>query len=1000
MKWRSSCGGLTSLLLEKYSLPGLTGKTMMGRVVLLSISILFFPLSGRPQRTPDPRTADQTKPPLALIEKAQDERSAGNFAQAAELFKEAERRSIALNGQRDRALCSMSLGLTSWDLGEILESSRHFAEAAALYHKQKQTELEDLCGKGLEIIRLYNLGKQKHSQERDSESVDYFDKAINIGRQMGIDDFELKCRRLQSLSYWEMGDIGMFFACNKRALEIARHLNHRREIGRCLNNIGIYYSKIGDCSNALRNYEVALPLLHKEVDLYTEAGCINNIAIIYRNVGELNKALSKMADALGIDEQLGDPKAILEDHGNLGAMYLHRGWINGNREDIGIALGEFNKCIKGLRASPDSKLEFMALNNIGFAYSLIQEYDRALEILEEALTKKARNLTSEEHCHLLNNIAASYLGKGDIEEALSYYARSVGIIKKNKNLEVLWEAYFGLGRCYEVMKDLHTALEYFIKSIEAMEQLRRGISLDPFKISFARSKFAVYQHALDILYSFYAASPTVAHLDGVFRIIERAKARAFLEGLSVSSGEDASKDSPEMVLRERELSREITILNKNARKPGQSKAERNASLRQLEEKEDEHMRVLASLRAGKSDSRGSPPFRDISVSDVQTALVDGRTALLEYLISENRSYLLLITRQNAQLYTLAGKGELERSLRGYLKSLTSSASSSFGGVPAAERIGKDLLSSLKKDLPPGIDTLIIIPDGILNYLPFETLRLNAAGEAKYLIEDYRVSYCPSSAAFLLLKQKPRADSRAKALLAFGAPDYGPSALSEDDTGVNHREFMTDPYLGPDNFLPSLPFSKEEVLGIARHFPVSQSDVFLGKQANETTIKSLPLSDYRIIHIACHAILDDRLPFRSALAFSQDAGKEEDGFLQVREIYSLKLNADLIVLSACQTGNGALEKAEGLVGLTRSFFHAGAKSVLSAIWSINDRTTALLMERFYSCMAKGQDKSSALREAKLAMLKSPHSHPYYWAGFVLNGDPAPIRFNDEPARRLN
>lgn len=973
---------------------------MIGRTVLVSISILTFSLSGRAQRGPDPRTANQAITPLGIIEKARGERTAGNFARAAELFRDAEKLSGALNLQRDRALCLMNLGLTLWDLGDIRESSRYFSEAAALYHNQKEPRFEDLCRKGLEIIRLYNLGKQDHSHGRDGESLDCYDKAISIGRQTGIEHFELKCLRLQSLAYWEMGNVGMFFTCNKRALEIARRVNHRREIGRCLNNIGTYYVKIGDYSNALRNYEMALPMLHKEVDLFTEAGCINNIGIIYRNIGELDKALSKMADALKIDEQLGDPKPIVEDRGNLGAMYLRRGWINGNSQDIRIALGELNKCMKVLQASPDSKLEFNTLNNIGFAHSLIQEYDRAFEIFKEALTKIKGTLTSEEHCQLLNNIAATHLAKGDTREAVSYYVRAAGISEKNRNLEVLWEAYFGLGCCYEAMKDLHTALDYFNRSIEAMEQLRRGITLDSFKISFARSKFAAYQHALDILYSFYTTSPSAARLDDIFRMIERAKAQAFLEGLIATNVASVSEGSPEMTGRERELSREIAILNKKAMKPGLSSLERSESLGQLEEKEDEYMRIVSSLRADKRDSGESKPFHDTSVSDIQTSLVNGRTALLEYHISENRSYLLLITRHDAHLYTLAGRGGLENSLRGYLKSLISPASGSFSGVVAAERIGVELLFPLEKDLPPGIDTLIIIPDGILDYLPFETLRLNAAGKANYLVENYRISYCPSCAALLLLKQKSQTSKHAKTLLAFGAPDYGQSTLPEQDAGANNREFMTNPDLGQDNSLPSLPFSKEEVLKIARHFPVRQSDLFLGKQANETTIKNLPIHDYRIIHFACHGILDNQLPFRSALALSQEAGKEEDGFLQVREIYNLKMNADLVVLSACQTGDGVLERAEGLVGLTRSFFCAGARSVLSTIWSINDRTTALFMERFYACLARGQDKSSALREAKLAMLKSPHSHPYYWAGFILNGDPAPIRFDDESSRRPN
>jgi CHAT domain-containing protein len=167
---------------------------------------------------------------------------------------------------------------------------------------------------------------------------------------------------------------------------------------------------------------------------------------------------------------------------------------------------------------------------------------------------------------------------------------------------------------------------------------------------------------------------------------------------------------------------------------------------------------------------------------------------------------------------------------------------------------------------------------------------------------------------------------------------------------------------------------------------------LDTEASEARAKRLPLGEYQIIHFACHGFLDERSPLRSALVLSIDEDKEEDGFLQVREINNFRINADLVVLSACQTGNGPLEKGEGLLGLNRTFFQAGAHAVLSSLWPINDETTATFMDDFYSFLVQGEDKDSALRQAKIKMLRSSHTHPFYWAGFILYGDSTFISLN--------
>jgi CHAT domain-containing protein len=168
------------------------------------------------------------------------------------------------------------------------------------------------------------------------------------------------------------------------------------------------------------------------------------------------------------------------------------------------------------------------------------------------------------------------------------------------------------------------------------------------------------------------------------------------------------------------------------------------------------------------------------------------------------------------------------------------------------------------------------------------------------------------------------------------------------------------------------------------FPKGKQEVLTGRAANEDAFKALPLEDFRIIHFACHGLLDENHPLRSALVLSHNAEDKNDGLLQMREVYSLKTQADLVVLSACQTAGGALEQREGPMGITRAFFFSGAKAVLSTLWPVSDRAAAYLMREFYGNYLQGQSLDEALRAAKIKMLRTAWAHPYYWAALMLHG----------------
>jgi CHAT domain-containing protein len=258
-----------------------------------------------------------------------------------------------------------------------------------------------------------------------------------------------------------------------------------------------------------------------------------------------------------------------------------------------------------------------------------------------------------------------------------------------------------------------------------------------------------------------------------------------------------------------------------------------------------------------------------------------------------------------------------------------------------------------------------------------------------LIKNYNISYASSISSYseIVKRKKSNGEKPRKDILAFGDPYFGNPKTKENGDDVFQDFFSSNVYsAGALNFY-RLKYSGMEIDKIAPLFKKSKTTVFLRKNASEDQLKKpgLNLENYKIIHFATHSIIDNNIPARSSIVLSLDEDPTEDGFLQMREIYNLKLNSDLVTLSSCQTGLGELIRGEGIEGINRAFFYAGASSVLMSLWAVNDQASYQLMERFYYHICSSESIKNALRKAKLEMINSGVlSHPYYWAGFIASG----------------
>lgn len=909
----------------------------------------------------------------------------GNFQAATDRLTDALEDARRQKSRKDELFCLNRLGLLNWNLGRMPECARAYREALAIARSLDLRKEERDCSAALQIYDLYSEGKIARSQGKYQASVEILQRAVALSKRIQSKEHEVKCLRQMSVNYWELNRFREFYELNTEAQMIAHEINNRREEGLCLNNIGLFYWKLSNYSRALKCFQLSLEIAEEEGAFESKSQSLNNISLIYIDLGYYEKALEYLLRVLKIDKMLNNDNYMAIDLNNIGIILRNRGIALEKQEDLEESIENFEHSLELARKNNNKKIECTVRSNIGETYLSLNDYPGALTSFSTSL-KKAYELNDIEMIsQLFNNFGNIYIILNRYQEALDYFRRSIELSLKINNEKILWEAYYGLGRCYEKKEDFRAAVESYKKSIEIIDRVRSQIFLDAFKASFVRNKLKVYESFINLLYKLGQKDRSMRFEEEIYYFVEKVKARAFLEGLAESKIDIRENLNQELREEENRISDRIKSIVIKLSRSGLSEKEKVLLGEKLSQEEDSYMRLITKIREENPAAANLVSPELSSVERIQNFMADGKTALLEYFLGEQRSYFFFITKDSVDFYPLTSRQEIEKSVKGYLKILSEPPKKEFLGNLGARRLFNEFLFPLRDLRYQNIEKLIIVPDGILYYLPFEALVSGFRNKAAdYLVNRYQVSYAPSSSVLLFLNGKAPLGPKAKGLLAFGDPAY-PEINTIPEKGNTAENIMADFYLTQGFKFYPIPYSKNEIREISKLFPKDKRDIYLGRDAREEKVKKLFSKNYQIIHFACHALIDENQPFRSALALSLDDGKEEDGFLQVRELYNLRLNANLVVLSACQTARGKMERGEGILGLTRMFFYSGANSVLSTLWPIDDKSTAYFMTRYYRHLADGRTIAEALRLTKLDMIRSNFSQPYFWAGFVLNGD---------------
>jgi CHAT domain-containing protein len=591
---------------------------------------------------------------------------------------------------------------------------------------------------------------------------------------------------------------------------------------------------------------------------------------------------------------------------------------------------------------------------------------------------------SAKRVFLLDNIIGDcYFQKSEYEQASRLWSNALSRVKALGFPDMTWRIELNLARASERLHKPAAAVGHLQNAVDEIVGLSQDLPFKYFQDSFFEDKIEVFDDLMARLYEMHAGEPTRGYAGMAFLLSEKFKSLG-----SWSDRPDFKRTPPDAASDAARKIKGSAALHKIARHQrrladtNMTEGERRGVLERLEDSEDEYKAYLIQQKKSPAGDRSPSRLLFLRPEEIQRRILNRETALVEYFLGSSQSYAFLLTSDSLKMIRLSNSERLDSLIPNYLDFLKIDEEKEFRGAKGGRILFDTLLAPLNLRSFPEIKKLIIVPDGILHYLPFDALVLPSDSEAgsaalfsrktavdiRFLLGRYEVRYAPSAAFLVFLSNEPRRESPAMDLLALANP--GP------------KSSPAYPMMGAASF-PRLRFVEKELEAITDHFLGPRTRVVPVESSSEEYLKSLDLSRYRIVHLAAHGLFDEKHWWRSGLLL--DPGDiSEDGFLQPLDIATLRLDADLVVLSACVSGNARIWSGKSIVGLHQSFFLAGARAVLATLWAINDRSTVRLMDKFYSDLKKGKSASESLRSAKQDLIRSGYSHPRYWAAFVLNG----------------
>jgi CHAT domain-containing protein/lipoprotein NlpI len=913
----------------------------------------------------------------SLFEKGEYEKSNQLLEKAKQAYLQLDNANMLMNTQNKIARNLIRQG--KFDEALVLLTS-----AEQTYQsKVNASEQNNYIYKG----EFYNLiGEVYLNKGRNDIALEFFQKAMQhydaLKTAANMPE-KAECYENLGLFYWNAGNNELALEYQNRSLDLRKKIfgeNHP-EVADSYNNIGLIYGT-EDPAQAQKFYRNALNI-YKEI--YGEnhpkiANTYNNLAIISQVQEKYDVALFQLESALEITKEV-----YGENHPNNAFIYSTIGQIFSIQDKDTAALAKQETALKIYKQAYGEKHPEIAntYNLLGTLYFKQGKFKEALQTYQSALIA---NVADFQNTNIYENPSAD---------------KAYKVISLLNTLRLKAEVFENWHYAKTLkLKDLETALTTLELCDKIIDKMRQTALNKNDKVALGKIAAEVYEDAIRVsLGMSLIVLKKDLYRQKAFNFAEKSKSYILLQSISETNAKNFAKIPKDLIDKEKQLKEDIAYAEqKLASKP--SASEETMFRNQLFELNRQYDNFSKDLE------KNFPEYYNlkysVKISDIKSLqqIIDNETVLLSYFIGDKsgRLYIFAISQNSFEVFDLPKLSDLDTKIRLMRNAIYYKIPDKF--IPTAHALYKQLFPKSFA----GKKQIVVIPDGRLGTIPFEALLTNKVeikdpknievSNLPYLIKKQAVSYAYSATLF---QQRMEGESK--------------GTYSEN----NYKKIFV---CAPINFygrsgLNDLPATEKEVEGIKGLFGEGLCSVFTKDKANEGLIKSGILKEFNYIHFATHGIVNESNPELSQIFLAKpsetplvltqesigergksllEVGAAEDGNLHSGEIYSLELNADLVILSACQTGLGKVAKGEGIIGLSRALLYAGAKNLLVSLWSVADESTAKLALDFYSFLLKGENKTEALRLAKVKMIEEGvNANPnkkelevYYWSPFVLIG----------------
>ena len=904
------------------------------------------------------------------------------FSQALPLWK-------AVGDHGGEAITLNNIGRVYDDLGEKQKSLDYYSQALPL-----RKVVGDRAG---EARTLNNIGLVYDSLGENQKALDYFSQALRLRKVIGDRRGEATTLNNIGAVYDSLGEKQKALEYYSQALPLSKAVGDRKVEATTLANIGIVYNSLGEKQKALDYDSQALPLYKVIGDRAGEARTLNNIGGVYGELGEKQKALDYYNQALPLRKAVGDRGGEADTLNNIGGVYEALG-------EKQKALDYFSQALPLKKVIGDRGGEAMILSNIGLVYSSLGEKQKALDYYSQALPLFKAVGDRNGEATTLNNIGSVYDDLGEKQKALDYYSQALPLSRAVGNRSGEASTLFNIAYVETNRGNLQAALTPMQDSIAILEDLRTKIISPELRQTYFATVQDYYQFYIDLLMKLHQQNPSQGYDQQAFNVSERSHARTLLELLTEAKANIKEGINPQLLAKETDLQNQLDSVEKQRleiyNKPNSTDEQKNAINQRQKTLITQYQDLQNEIRAKSPKYAALKYPQPLTLAQVQQQILDPDTALLQYSLGSEKSYLWIITKDGFTSHILPAQKEIETATRELLNAIQYGKDDTANINQAANQLSQLVLTPAAK---LNQKRLIIVPDGVLSYVPFSTLTLND----KPLINQHELVNLPSSSSIALIRQDTQNRKPAPKTLAiladpiFSADDQrikvpqkrpiSPANPDLNQLAINRvtKTLKKSRAVGDNNQFTRLPGTRQEAQAILALLPKTEIIAAFDDQASLNLAIDPQLSQYRIIHLATHGVFNGEDPAYSGIILSLvDAkGTPINGFLRLNEIFNLNLPAELVVLSACETGLGKEIKGEGLVGLTRGFMYAGTPRVLVSLWKVDDQATAELMTRFYKLiLEKKLPPAQALREAQLQMqTETEWKSPYYWSAFILQGE---------------